>query len=69
MTMIEKYRKIAEIEAEYNTECCGEMLTLDDQLCLAELEPDDSPWKALLIAEIHEKIAECMSKIQIVMGA
>ena len=67
MTTIEKFREIAKIESEYYTECMGETLTLEDQLCMIEIESDNDPWKEIQLEEIHEKIAECMARIQAVL--
>lgn len=60
--------KIAEIINATLIEIDGNWLGLEDQLCMAESSPD-SPWKAMDIAEILEKIARRDAKIKAVMMA
>lgn len=62
--------KFAEIEKIINDtliECEGNWLGLEDQLCMAQASPD-SPWKAMDVAEILEKIAQRDAKIAAVIA-
>ena len=66
--MTNKYAEIINIINSTLVECDGEWLTLEDQLCMAKTQPE-SPWKALDIAEVLDKISERDNKIASLMVA
>lgn len=69
MTIAEKFAKIAEIEREYQSECCGYTLTLEDELAMAQTGSEDDPYYQMNIDSILEQMAEMMSRIQAVLEA